>query len=275
MYEPSRHIIDSIGEKYLNILLEKGYEPAKRVLAIDNLENGTEYCLEDFKITKDKEGRTYYFYKQVHLLKQDFEEELENNFTRKRYGLRPIYKNSEFDLDLIPQYRKRYYDIVDRFDSIVETSVETLPYETDTNREVDVETLIRDSTKNGQRTRIYFDSTSINEYKFLFAIDYRKKSIFTHYERFWNLLDQNKYNYKEKWGGYLNYQEIPHIIAKEFERWNFFNKNNFITYKDNKRNYFTVTWASQEFVDRLEVNPDYRFKQTDNVKKYGRFSWTR
>jgi hypothetical protein len=104
-------IIDTnyLEQKYLNILVKKGYKTTKRILTIDNHKNGTNYLMKDFYISKDYLDNIFYYSHMINT--EDFPTSIKD----------------------IEKYKKRYYDFKEAFDHIVNHDIVKECFVHDTN----------------------------------------------------------------------------------------------------------------------------------------------
>ena len=104
-----------LEQKYLNILVEKGYKTVKRILSIDNHKNGTDYLLTDFKIFKDYNDNNF-FYSTI--IDRDLDIDSRDTNTNTNRGDLSIAK-TKTDAISIAKYKKRYNDFIKAFNKIV------------------------------------------------------------------------------------------------------------------------------------------------------------
>lgn len=102
-----------LEQKYLNILVEKGYKITKRILSIDNHKYNTDYLLSDFKIFKDYRDNNFFYSTMVDMVDSDREDAITTN--NKDISIAKL----KTDYDSIAKYKKRYYDFKKAFHSIV------------------------------------------------------------------------------------------------------------------------------------------------------------
>lgn len=109
-------IIDKnyLEQKYLNILVEKGYKTVKRILSIDNHKNGTDYLLTDFKIYKDYRDNNFFYSTII-----DSDKDKDDSISTSKGDLSLRIAPTKTDAISIALYKKRYNDFLGAFNIIV------------------------------------------------------------------------------------------------------------------------------------------------------------
>ena len=167
-------IIDSntntnyLEQKYLNILVEKGYKTVKRILSIDNHKNGTDYLLTDFKIFKDYNDNNFFYSTII-----DRDEPISTSSSSKG-DLR--IASTKTDTISIAKYKKRYNDFIKAFDSIVNHNTVKQVYMTDNTFSV-------------------IDNTDLNKQLDCFVDTLTNKVVFIYIKNL-NIVTHNPYNFQ-------------------------------------------------------------------------------